>query len=964
MNFNPSPTPFAGLVEAYNKGQFASAVTGAKEFLSVHPDAAPVWKLLAAAQRQLGQSDLDALQHAARLLPDDEETLYTLGEACQRAGHLSEAAGYFQRILAKRPDQFGAWVNLGIVQTGMGALQAAEASYRRALVLDPRSAITQYNLALVLRSSGQFDAARSALVAALTLQPGFPEALRLLSGLLLDAGQFSEAEVRLRQWLKYQPEAVDALNQLTNLVLNAGRTAEGEGLLQERIRRQPEHPEAPFRLGWILVERGALLDAEGAFRNAIAVAPAFAEAHCALGTLLLRLGRLGESADAYATALRLKPQSPALHFQRGDMLRRLGREEEAVNDFMAAYAGRFDWRQRLTTLVDPWVKLDGLVIPPSDPVPDAPLLKSTDLAPQTLLFSPPGACPEASQRRSLRIVLIYPPPWQMGVDAGGPFAPPVDVAQRELDADFQTLPYGLLTLAAEARRAGHAVSVHNLSVTPWPEVIDLIDRSGADVFGLSAFTSNRRGLGAVAAALRKRHPAARIVAGGPFVTALPEHTLKHYREIDLAVVGEGESTFMELLERVADGMPITGLAGTAYRVGDATRLGPTRARIKDIDALASPFDYFDSHIVMTSRGCPSACSFCGSIAMWGRKLRFHSVDTSVALLRRALSRVPIPFLAIKDDTFTAHRRRALAICDGITAQKLDFLWSCDTRVDSLDEELLYRMRLAGCQRISLGVESGSPEILESIHKDTTPEAILKIAALARKYGIHVRFYMILGNRGESPSTVEQSIALIRQARPSFITFCLLGFCPGTEEWEHLRQRAGITPDIYFTNDFKELTVAQDRAAEWNNVLTQIQCEIGSFGFEYSVAERQAIVERLPTLHSAQVDLANACLRAGQLDAAEAALDRAEAWGFPMPAMIDNQRACIALTRSKPEQALALLDQAVARTPSRILTVNRQNLRRWLNDPKDRQHPPRLNDSVQAYEFQVIDHVAKTDPSAI
>lgn len=497
----------------------------------------------------------------------------------------------------------------------------------------------------------------------------------------------------------------------------------------------------------------------------------------------------------------------------------------------------------------------------------------------------------------------------------------------------------------------------NLSTTAWRDVEHAIGGLHADVFGLSVFTSNRRGMGAVANLIRQRHPRAHVVVGGPFVTALPRATLQHCPAVDTAVIGEGEASFMELLAALGSDQATIGIPGTAWRVNNDIVTGPARARIENLDELASPFDYFSNYVVMTSRGCPSRCSFCGSFATWGKKLRFHSAGNCIDIFRKALARLPVPFLAVKDDTFTAHRRRAIAICEAIADNAMNFLWSCDTRVDSLDEEVLRKMRLAGCQQISLGVESGSPAILESIHKKTTPQDILEITRQARKFGIHIRYYIILGNRGETPETVRQSIDLIRTGRPSSVMFCTLGFCPGTEEWELLRQQYGLSADIFFANDFKELSVATNRQGEWDLLLTQIQCEIGSLGFEFTVAEREAIVERLPEVHAAHLELANAYLKAARLDDAEAALARAQTLGFPIPGAIDNQRACIALARGDIDAALAVLERGLQRVAHPLLEVNRQMLLRWIETPAElRAGAPVLNDSVQAQDFQLYEQI--------
>ena len=403
----------------------------------------------------------------------------------------------------------------------------------------------------------------------------------------------------------------------------------------------------------------------------------------------------------------------------------------------------------------------------------------------------------------MRIVLIYPPPWQIpsaGDPPGGmPFGPPKDIREHAVldDGDFLSIPYGVLTIAAQARRAGHAVDVLDLADAPWRKVIAQIAASDATVYGISAFTANRRGMGAVAQAIRQMKPDVHITAGGPFVTALPLHTLRHYPEIDTAVVGEGEDTFLELIACLDARRSCVGIAGTAWREGDAVVLGPPRPLIKNLDTIASPFDHFTPPIVLTSRECPSRCTFCGSPAIWGKWVRFHSVAYTIDTFRKALARQPVPVLFVKDDTFTAHRRRAMAICEAILESGMNFLWGCDTRVDSVNDELLSIMRRAGCQAVSFGVESGCPNILARIRKRTTPEMVITATHMAQKYGMHVRYYMIIGNRGENEESVKKSIELIKTGRPNTFIFCALSFFPGTEEWEILCAEQRVTPEIFF-----------------------------------------------------------------------------------------------------------------------------------------------------------------------
>src|SRR5260221_14616358 len=118
-------------------------------------------------------------------------------------------------------------------------------------------------------------------------------------------------------------------------------------------------------------------------------------------------------------------------------------------------------------------------------------------------------------------------------------------------------------------------------------------------------------------------------------------------------------------------------------------------------------------------------------------------------MEKAPSRLPVKMIKIKDDPSTTNKKGVMELCEGIRERKLRFFWSCDTRVDLLTEPLLREMRLAGCERLSLGVESGSQTILDKIDKKITKDEIIESTELAKKFGIRVRYYLMLGNRGET-----------------------------------------------------------------------------------------------------------------------------------------------------------------------------------------------------------------------
>src|SRR5580693_4777365 len=171
----------------------------------------------------------------------------------------------------------------------------------------------------------------------------------------------------------------------------------------------------------------------------------------------------------------------------------------------------------------------------------------------------------------MRVALLYPPPWKIPA-RGEPVqingdGPPAEYMEGDLDGDFFQTPYGLFALGAQAIRAGHQVKVYNLSGFSWTRVSEVLRDLDAEVYGLSCWTANRRGVGLVAREIKRLRPRAHVVVGGPHATPFAREMLQHHPEIDTVAVGESEQTFLDLLERLARGEGTAGIAGTAYRVG-------------------------------------------------------------------------------------------------------------------------------------------------------------------------------------------------------------------------------------------------------------------------------------------------------------------------------------------------------------------------------------------------------------
>lgn len=269
------------------------------------------------------------------------------------------------------------------------------------------------------------------------------------------------------------------------------------------------------------------------------------------------------------------------------------------------------------------------------------------------------------------------------------------------------------------------------------------------------------------------------------------------KEIDFVVLGEGEFPFWNLIRHLEKkGTPHPEeVDGIAFRKGGRPVKTRSPEPIRDLDLLPDPAKYFTFQHVVSSRGCAWDCAFCGSPKFWGRRIRFHSPDYFVTQIER-LHQKGIHFFYVSDDTFTVDKERLIAICRGVIERQLAVSWNAISRVDRVDEEILYWMRKAGCIQISYGVESGSESIRRALNKTIRIEDVRRAFSLTKRYGILARAYFIYGAPGETEETIRQTLDLIREIKPLGAIFYLLDLFPGTALYERLKKETRITDEIW------------------------------------------------------------------------------------------------------------------------------------------------------------------------
>jgi len=362
----------------------------------------------------------------------------------------------------------------------------------------------------------------------------------------------------------------------------------------------------------------------------------------------------------------------------------------------------------------------------------------------------------------------------------------------------QTPPLGLCYLAAVARQEGVE-----------PKILDACAEQlsiGDMLKEIEDFKPRYVGLTATVLSIGKAHELAReikkqnlnliILLGGPQFTALPLLTMEKNPAYDIGIVGEGEETLKELLQFKME-ENLQNIKGLAIRKDGKVILTEERPRIDNLDELPYPaWDllpelnrYYQANLLstkqtpsfslVTTRGCPGKCIFCDN-AVFGRKIRGHSADYILHMIRELHKQYGIKEFAIADDNFLFFKNRLKEICQALIDSKLNITFSCNARVDHIDTELLPLVHQAGGWQIGLGIESGSQEILNFLRKGITTAKIEETVHLIRKNGIKVKGFFMLGNPLETEATIRETVDFARKLKIDDFQVTFFTPLPGSE----------------------------------------------------------------------------------------------------------------------------------------------------------------------------------------
>lgn len=361
-------------------------------------------------------------------------------------------------------------------------------------------------------------------------------------------------------------------------------------------------------------------------------------------------------------------------------------------------------------------------------------------------------------------------------------------------------PLGLLYIASYSRETNHQVQVFDIAALKWnlEKIIDEVISFSPDLVGLTSMTINVLNANKIAEGLKARGFKAPIVLGGPHFTAAPIETLEKFTSIDFGVIGEGEITFLELVEQLGTEKRFRSLEGLAWRDSSGNVvINAPRALIQDLDMLPLPaWDLLTNFpgayphnvlevkrlpaaSVMTSRGCPFQCTFCDH-RVFGSRVRYHSPEYTLDMIKLLRNDYGIRDLMFLDDNLLLNKKHLFSLCDALRNNFPDLNWYCLAHANQMSQDNLEKIKEAGCWIMEVGIESGNDDILKLLKRNSSKAIIIDAIKRAKKIGIKVKGNFIFGLPNETKETLAETIEFATTLDISLFQQTFLTIWPGCE----------------------------------------------------------------------------------------------------------------------------------------------------------------------------------------
>lgn len=330
-----------------------------------------------------------------------------------------------------------------------------------------------------------------------------------------------------------------------------------------------------------------------------------------------------------------------------------------------------------------------------------------------------------------------------------------------------------------------------------------ISKISPEIVGITSDTLSFQRAIEIAQIVKQINKNITVVTGGAHPNVWPDYPLK-YDCFDISVCGEGERTAVELWARIENGESYEDINGIAFKGKDSIVVNPKRELIENLDELPLPARHLfpmDKYIgesnlsvypvypIGTSRGCPFSCAFCSNNVVFGRRYRFRSPKNIVDEIELLINHYKAKEIYFREDLFTVNKQRVIGICDEIRRRGLHFKWECESRVDTINEEMLRTMKEAGCELVWFGVESGSQRILDYLNKQITLPQVREAYKLCKQVGIKAGASFMIGVPSETMDEIQKTIELAKELKSEleFAWFNIFTGYPTSPLYEYVKE---------------------------------------------------------------------------------------------------------------------------------------------------------------------------------
>jgi len=360
-------------------------------------------------------------------------------------------------------------------------------------------------------------------------------------------------------------------------------------------------------------------------------------------------------------------------------------------------------------------------------------------------------------------------------------------------------PLSLAWVAAIAEQAGHTVTIvdaRTLKLTK-ADVLSRLQEFKPDILGFMMTTYMFQETLEWIRFL-KQHLRIPVVVGGYNLRVYPQESITP-GEIDFGAVNSAYFTVPALLRELETNRNFHDVPGLVYKKdGKIHQIPCMQENFEDYPTPSRhllpnelyaefPTERKNFTVLVSSKGCPMGCLFCEA-----GKTPYNprSPEKVVNEIEECYEKYNIREIDIFDYEFCINRKRTLDICKRLQEKKLDLIWACRSRIDTVDEDLLREMKAAGCNRIYFGIESGDQEMLDRVNKGITLNQVRETIRLTKDYGIRSLGFFLIASPGETRETIKKTVKFAQELDLDYVQFSKTTAKPLTSMWKTLVEDTG------------------------------------------------------------------------------------------------------------------------------------------------------------------------------